>query len=596
MAFIDEKFKDEKPEITVDKIVEKLESIGITLNERWNDSKIENCCSVRVTAEGGAPGTNGKGVTEAFARASAYGEFIERLQSGLFFYKYQSFENDESVYLHSYAPDKRYMTKAELLAEGEWMDYVAERFGITREDVANQCQIYACSDKILCIPFYSLFEDKYVYLPAMFVEHIYGSNGCCVGNTKEEAWIHALSEILERHSNIEILKSGKGAPVIPREQLKRFKTVDAILQKIEEQGVYDVTLMDFSFGKDFPVIATRIVDKKSKAYIVNCGADPVLEIAIQRTLTEIFQGRNLDNFVSRNGGVILNRISDTSIIDNVTNHIETGNGVFTAEFFTDEGEPCNIDKFKDNSNKTNKELLAETLQIFKEMNKPVLVRNYSFLGFQCYLFIVPGFSEAKGDSLKESIPKYYFANRVSATFRNIKKADTVGLAEVLNYNKMIASFISRKNNFSFLSGLPLEGISFNMAAIHFAYAALKLKNYPLFNSYMDFAAFNCRDESEKDYLKAVKQWIAFKTNGLSDQKALTVMKKFYFEDTVKRLEGNLGKDSLLDEFLMECGDCNACKFRSKCCYEGIRKITANAGAEYAKFTDGQAREIFKINP
>ena len=218
MNYIDEKFKDEKPQVTVEKIIEKLNSIGITLSEKWNDSKIDNCCSLRVTADGKEPGTNGKGVTREFARASAYGEFIERLQSGLFFYKFQSFENDESVFLHSFAPDKKYMTKEELLENSKWMEPIAKRYGITKEHIADQCAIYACSDKILTIPFYSLFEDEYVYFPAAFIEHIYGSNGCCVGNTKEEAWVHALSEILERHSNIEILKSGKPAPVIPRFQ------------------------------------------------------------------------------------------------------------------------------------------------------------------------------------------------------------------------------------------------------------------------------------------------------------------------------------------------------------------------------------------
>jgi ribosomal protein S12 methylthiotransferase accessory factor len=181
MAFIDEKFKDEKPAITVETIADKLNDIGIVLNELWNDSKIENCCSLRVSAKGGVPGTNGKGVSNEFAKASAYGEFIERLQSGLFFYKYQSFENDESVWLHAFAPDKRYMTEEELLQNSQWMEPIAKRYGITKESIAKQCKMYACSDKILCIPFYSLFEDKYVYLPAMFVEHIYGSNGCCDG-------------------------------------------------------------------------------------------------------------------------------------------------------------------------------------------------------------------------------------------------------------------------------------------------------------------------------------------------------------------------------------------------------------------------------
>lgn len=593
MKYIDEKFKDEKPEITVEKIIAKLDSIGITLSERWNDSKIENCQSLRVTVNGKEPGTNGKGVTKEFARASAYGEFIERLQSGLFFYKFQSFENDESVFLHSFAPDKKYMTKQELLENGEWMEPITKRYGITKENLADQCQIYACNEKILTIPFYSLFEDKYVYLPAAFIEYMYASNGCCVGNTREEAWVHALSEILERHSNIEVLKSGKPAPVIPREKLKNFKTVNAILERIEQEGFYDVQIFDYSCGKKFPVIATRIINKKTKSYIVNCGADPIFEIAVERTLTEIFQGRNIENFTSSNGGIILNKLSDISTIYNVNNNLETGNGLYTADFFADDSEiECDVDSFPDNTNKTNSELLADIIEKFRSMNLPVYVRNYSFLGFQCYVFIVPGFSEAKGDSLKEVIPTYYFADRAAKTLRNIKKADVSALNELLMYHKMITEYIGRRNNFTFLSGIPLSNISYNMASIHFAYAALKVKNYKLFNSYIDNAIAFSNDSDEKDYLKAVKQMVTFKNNGLSIEKAMTVIEKFYFKNTVERLKKNLEKDSLLDEFLLECGDCDVCRMKEDCSYENIRQIIRNAGNEYAKFIDGQNKENF----
>ena len=206
---------------------------------------------------------------------------------------------------------------------------------------------------------------------------------------------------------------------------------------------------------------------------------------------------------------------------------------------------------------------------------------------------MPGFSEAKGDSLTDPIPKYYYADRTATALRNVKKADVTQLNDMLLYHKMITTFISRKNNFSFLSGLPLEGIKFNMAVIHFAYAALKLKNYKLFNSYMDAAAFNADNDADKDYLKAVKQWVAFEVNGLSKEKALTIIKKFYFADTVKRLQENLKKESLLDEFLMECGDCGKCKFRELCCYDSIRELTACAGKQYSAFVDGQSRENFK---
>lgn len=596
MKYIDEKFKDEKPEVTVEKIIEKLNSIGISVAEHWNNSGIENCYSLSIAAEGGIPSSYGKGVSKAFARASAYGEFIERLQSGLFFYKYQSFENDESVFLHSYAPDKRYMTKDELLENSEWMEPIVKRYGITKENIANQCKIYACSDKILTLPFYSVFEDKYVYLPTAFVEHIYSANGCCVGNTREEAWVHALSEILERHSNIEVIKSGKAMPAIPREKLKSFKTVNEILDKIEEQGIYDVEIFDYSCGKNFPVIATRIINKKTKRYLVNVGADPVFEIAVQRTLTEIFQGRNLENFSSSHKGTILNNLSEINIADNIMNQLETGNGLYPVDFFTDDtNRECAIDNFSNNSNKTNSELLRETLAFFKSLNLPLLIRNNSFLGFPCYKIVVPGYSESRGEKLKESIPTYYFADRASKTMRNIKKADVLALNELLLYHKMIQNFISRKSNFKYISGLPLNKIPNNLLALHFSYAALKLKNYKLFDNYMNDAIASTDDnDADKDYLLAVKQWVSFQKNRVNKDNAMKVIKRFYFEDTVARLKSNIEANTLLDEFVIECSDCEKCKFKDECCYENIRQMIQKAGAEYAKFADGQSREQFAV--
>lgn len=594
MEFIDEKFKDEKPEITVEKIIGKLASIGIRLNERWNDSKIDNCCSLRIYVDGLIPGTNGKGITKKLARASAYGEFIERLQSGLFFYKYQSFENDESVFLHSFAPDKRYMTKSEILSDSDWMEPIVKRYGITKESIVNQCQIYACSDKILCLPYYSLFEDKYVYLPAALIEHIYGANGCCVGNTKEEAWVHALSEIMERHSNIEILKSGKPAPIIPREKLKDFKVVNSILEKIQEQGIYDVEILDYSYGKKFPVVATRIINKKTKGYLVNVGADPVFEIAVQRTLTEIFQGRNLDNFTSAFNGVILNNANDISPLYNVINQIETGNGLYTVDYFTDDSSvACEVDSFPNNREKNNSQLLTQVIEKFKDMNLNVYIRNYSFLGFQCYKFIVPGFSEAKGERYQEPIPSYYFADRASKILRNIKKATVAELSELLMYHKMIENFVSRRFNYNYLSGLPLSNLKSNLALIHFAYAAKKLNNFNSFKKYMDLAIMSTADDDkDKDYLKLVMQWETFMQNGVDKEKAKKVISKFYFDDSIRRFEANINSDTLLDDLVVECSNCDTCNRREDCCYENIRTIIKKAGNEYSKFVDGQKKENF----
>ena len=88
MQYIDNKFKDACPMDTVANIQQLLNKLNIETEEKWHESGLDNCWSLTVSAKGGFPIANGKGVSKEFARASAYGEFIERLQGGLFFYKF----------------------------------------------------------------------------------------------------------------------------------------------------------------------------------------------------------------------------------------------------------------------------------------------------------------------------------------------------------------------------------------------------------------------------------------------------------------------------------------------------------------------------
>lgn len=594
MKYIDEKFKDDTPQNTVDKIISILESVGIKLQEKWNDSEIENCCSLLLAADGGIPSANGKGITKELARASAYGEFMERLQSGLFFYKYQSLENDPSVNLQTFAPDKKYITADELLNdESGWIDEIAKTYNISRADVVNQCKMYACSDRILVLPFYSLFEDKYVYLPASFVEHMYSANGCCVGNTKYEAWVHALSEILERHNNIEIIKNGKNAPVIPRKELEKFKTVNKILKRIDQDGTYDVTVMDYSCGIDFPVIATQIINKKTKEYLVNVGADPVLEIAVERTLTEIFQGRSLSEFFVSNRCRILSDKNEIRLSDNIINQLETGNGLYTADFFVNKSESKL--QFTDNSNKSNKELLLYVLDIFKSMGKQIYVRNYSFLGLDCYKFVIPGFSESRGERLKDKIPQYYYGDIASKALRNIKKANIIELSQLIMHYGLSHDIVSRAGNYCYLSGLPMLENKWYMIFVHMAYAGLKTGNKKTFSN-IDYAISVSDDEKEKDYLKAVKQWVMLKDYGLSKEDALSVLKKFCFADTFDKISKDIENNTLLEDLLVEClgpDNCDNCKHNSYCKYREVKCIIKKAGDVYSQFVDGQNRENFK---
>ena len=438
---IDEKFKDAKPVDTIARIKEILDKLDIHLVEDWIDTGVDHCYGLHVHGEKGFPYANGKGVTPDFARGSAYGEFIERLQSGLFFYKYQSMENDPELLLHSYAPDVEYVSKEELLKNSDWMDPIVSAYGVSKEAIAAQCEMYAGSKQILVLPYYDYFEDRYVKLPAGFVEHLYSANGCCVGNTREEAWIHALSEIMERYCCIRLMKEDLSVPVIPEEDLRKYQFVSEILDIIRQEGEFDVDVVDCSLDTGYPVVATRIINKKTHRYIVSIGADPIPEIAIQRTLTEAFQGRTLSRLHLTGNSRIISHATDVDMCNNVLNQLESAQGAMNAAFFMPTHKP--YVPFPDHSGLSNKELVHVVLDYFKSKNLPVYIRNYSFLGFHCYKFVVPGFSESRGLRIPQKIQQYALGELAAMGLRNIRMADELTIRDILLHKSLIKGVNSR---------------------------------------------------------------------------------------------------------------------------------------------------------
>ncbi len=599
MQFIDEKFKDASPVRTVERIIDILKSINIEVTENWHDSGLENCHSLTLHAGKGFPTSNGKGVSKEFARASAYGEFMERLQSGLFFYKFQSFENDPEVNLQCFAPDGKYFTKEELIESADWLDYLTESYKITKEELARQCAMYAHTNdgKILCVPFYSLFEDKYVYLPVGFIEHMYSANGCCVGNTREEALVHALAEIMERKASTSAVINGNSFPEISEEVLMSFPTVAKILKRLRECEELDVKIFDCSIGNGFPVVSTRIINKISHGYHVNFAADPILEIAIQRSLTETFQSRNLATIALNDYKPILQNASGVRTSANVLNQLESGRGSFSADYFAEE-LTCQrkATDFEDNSDLTNAELLKKTLELYKEIGKPVLVRNYDFLGFPCYKVIVPGFSESRAMRLTEPVQEYAMGDEVSRILRNPKSFSKAELSLIPMFNQMISATISRRGNFTRLSGLPLDHTtSDSLWSITMAYCSYQMGD--LKGAIQNTDALTRKpqlSDEDRGYFTCVRQYLTLIHSGVSEDKINLILNKFNKKIHVEQLKKNLAKGSPFDEYLLECthSDCTNCRYKNSCHYDYIRTLIKNAGKVYQKFTDGQNKENF----
>lgn len=606
MAEINERFKDVKPEVTVENLQRILKQVGIELKETWTESGIDNCYSVHVEIEGVYPFfTNGKGVTKALARASAYGEFIEQLQCGLFLYKFQSINRDAKMDLQNFAPDGKYMTAQELEETGDWMDYLIETYGsgLTRQKLVQLCKDFSCSegDEIWTLPFYSLFEDKYVYLPAGFMLQLYAANGGCAGNTREEAWIHGLSEIMERRCTIDVVTSGQAAPKIPDEMIREFEAPAQILDAVRDSGLYDIQLFDFSNGNGYPVIAACIVNKQTHEYLINVAADPVFEIAVDRTLTECFQGRSIKRFLIGNKGIFQEEAPHIPRAHNLLNQIEHANGLYSVNFFADD-DSCQREctRFADRSQMSNKELIKYMLGLLKDTGKPVYVRNFSFLDFHSYQFIIPGYSETRTHHLYGTSGEYAMGDAVQKAFRNVATATPAQLMLMQAFHTRISTAFSRRQNFRGLAGLPLDSqYNQQLLSITLSYAAYQMNRYQQSADYLNMLLSGSQADQEcKAYYACVKRYLTLKKQGMPEDRIRQIIGKFFEAEYVEKLYRQLEQGGTpFDEDLIrcECKDCEQCRHRSVCAYPEVAAIQSRLGERYKEFVDGQKRENLAID-
>ena len=107
--------KDKLPQNTINEIRNILSDLGFFVYESEWHSFTDNCHSVRLGNDELQCFTNGKGISKQYALASAYAEFMERLQGNLLISKNYgimnkedfSYPDDIEMILGSYAKKNR---------------------------------------------------------------------------------------------------------------------------------------------------------------------------------------------------------------------------------------------------------------------------------------------------------------------------------------------------------------------------------------------------------------------------------------------------------------------------------------------------------
>lgn len=363
------------------KMQKVLADVGCKTTFSQEKHPLQNCYSVNLSSVE-APShiySNGKGVLSDASMASALGEYIERLQTNNFFIDFYLPKKKQHPDEMAFEFGGDYLNE-ELLSiydpEGE----------LGSEDLVDYNS--DITDKILSLPFVKHSNGERVYFPINILSNLYVSNGLATGNTQKEAQVQALSEIYERYAKLQIIKNGYALPKFPDELLKSYGKVYMDVLALRELG-YIVEVLDASLGGEFPVTAISLINPKNSTLFVSFGAHPILEVSLERTMTELMQGRDLDSLESFEIPTF-----DMSIIEdsfNLESHFVDSNGKLGFGFLSAkksfEFAPWKYD------GATSEDEHIFLLNILKKMDKELYIREYDYLGFYSCQIIIPSISE-----------------------------------------------------------------------------------------------------------------------------------------------------------------------------------------------------------
>ena len=339
--------------------------------------------------------TNGKGATKESALASALGEFIERLNCN-FFYNDQFWGEDIAAAEFVHYPNERWFKPGpkdalpkEILDEHCLAIYNPD--GELRGSHLYDTNSGNTARGICSLPFVRRSDGQTVYFPSNLIENLYLSNGMSAGNTLAEAQVQCLSEIFERAVKREILENELCLPDVPQEVLAKYPGIVAGIKGLEEQG-FPVLVKDASLGGEFPVMCVTLMNPRTGGVFASFGAHPSLDVALERSLTELLQGRSFEG---------LNDLPQPTFDslaltepNNFVEHFIDSSGVVSWRFFgaTPDFEFVEWD-FSGEGADSNEQEAATLFGILEAMGKEVYVATFDDLGANACRILVPGYSE-----------------------------------------------------------------------------------------------------------------------------------------------------------------------------------------------------------
>ncbi len=382
--------KDRDLEATIESMQQKLAALGIEIEEASWLNPVPNVYSVHIRDKAcGLMFTNGKGASAKACLASALGEYFERLSCNYFFADFYLGENFAKGEFVHYPNEKWFSVDAEmpegLMDQTLWDYYDPERVLEPRHlmDTNSGAQ----GRGICALPYTRQRDDQRVYLPVNIIGNLYVSNGMSAGNTPNEARVQSLSEIFERYVKNKIIAEGICLPEVPQQVIDRFAGIKKSIEELQAHG-YHLRIADASLGGKYPVISVTLINPKDGAVFASFGAHPCFEVAFERTVTELLQGRSLDQLDGfQPPSFDLDEVADHH---NLEIHFIDSSGLISYDFFKNKAD-YEFSDWDHNSNTDDE--FAYCCRIIHEMGFDIYISDYHHLNVYSCRIIVPGMSD-----------------------------------------------------------------------------------------------------------------------------------------------------------------------------------------------------------
>ena len=386
--------KDASLEASIATLQSKLDALGFHIEERSWLNPVEGVWSVHIR-DRDCPllFTNGKGASELAARASALGEYFERLSTNYF---WTHFYLGETIAQRSYVhhPDERWFDMIDSDSDA-WpaglLNPELHAFYNPDDSVRADQLIDLNSGNaergICAIPYQRLRDGKTAYFPVNLIGNLYVSNGMSAGNTLMEARTQALAEIFERHIKFRIIEEGLCLPDVPEAVINRCPHIAAGIRGLREAG-FGILVKDASLGGRYPVMNVTLLHPDDQGCFASFGAHPRFEVALERALTELLQGRALDSLA----GFPAAGFDQTEIADpqNLEIHFVDSSGVISWQFLRDTPDYEFVDW---NFGTTTEEDYHWSVDALHAEGHEIYIADFTHLGVYACRILVPGVSE-----------------------------------------------------------------------------------------------------------------------------------------------------------------------------------------------------------